>query len=101
MRTLRILTYMGFFAAIVAGSKIGIEATVQETLERLKNHQQCYEETTMTRKEHIEWCKERALAYLPNELPTALASFCSDILKHDETTDGDVEGVRKWIEGFG
>ncbi len=40
----------------------------------------------MTRSEHIEWCKKRALEYADKgELLTALASMASDLNKHPET----------------
>lgn len=39
----------------------------------------------MTREQHIAWCKERALAYLPQDLPKAFGSMLSDIERHPET----------------
>jgi hypothetical protein len=40
----------------------------------------------MTRAEHLEWCKKRALEYVDvGDLKHALMSFASDIRKHDET----------------
>jgi hypothetical protein len=40
----------------------------------------------MTRKEHIDWAKERALEYADSgDLQGAFASFQSDMAKHDET----------------
>jgi hypothetical protein len=68
----------------------------------------------VTRAEHMAWCKERALEALDDGGPTsALASFCSDVLKHPETQDmagfataagmlhaSDVEAMRGFIEGF-
>jgi hypothetical protein len=70
----------------------------------------------MTRTEHMIWCKERALAYLPADPKGALASFASDLAKHEETADhagllltamllmgGHLETadqVRQHIEGF-
>jgi hypothetical protein len=68
-----------------------------------------------TRDEHLEWCKERARAYLDRgELLDAVTSMGSDLDQHPETgcnaymgllgalraKDGDVRGVREWIEGF-
>lgn len=41
----------------------------------------------MTRQEHIDWSKQRALAYLPGDVPQAMASFVSDLGKHDELTE--------------
>ena len=39
-----------------------------------------------TRKEHLEWCKERALAELKSQGPQgAIASMTSDMNKHPET----------------
>lgn len=69
-----------------------------------------------TRAEHLAFCKERALEYLPGDPPGALASLFSDMSKHAETRDhaslknagmlifaGQLqtsEQVRKYIEGF-
>lgn len=39
-----------------------------------------------SRAEHLEWCKGRALAYLPDQAQ-AYASFASDMGKHPETRD--------------
>jgi hypothetical protein len=40
----------------------------------------------MDRAEHLTWCKSRALAYVDlGELDAALASFVSDLRKHDDT----------------
>ena len=42
----------------------------------------------MTRQEHLEWCKQRALEYAEaNDLTNAFASFQSDMSKHTETSD--------------
>lgn len=38
-----------------------------------------------TRAEHLVWCKERALAYLPDDPIGAFASMTSDLNKHEET----------------
>jgi hypothetical protein len=70
----------------------------------------------MTRTDHMAWCKQRALAYLPDDPKGALASFLSDISKHEETNTpintsftmmllmcGHLETsdqIRKHIEGF-
>lgn len=69
-----------------------------------------------TRAEHLAWCKERALAFLPNDPKEAFASMGSDLGKHDETRNhvgmelgmmqlmrGHLNGPRKmreFIEGF-
>jgi hypothetical protein len=72
-----------------------------------------------TRAEHLEWCKQRAREYLDRgDLANAVASMGGDMDKHPETrmagekmgtliyvamfriTEGDVQGVREWIEGF-
>jgi hypothetical protein len=72
-----------------------------------------------TREEHLEWCKERAREYLDRgDLANAVASMGSNMDKHPETrmagekmgmliyvamfriTEGDVQGVRDWVEGF-
>lgn len=70
----------------------------------------------MTRDEHMAWCKERALAYLPGDATGALASMLIDLSKHDETKKhagivmtvmlqmsghlSSAHDVRKHIEGF-
>ena len=42
--------------------------------------------TTITRAEHLAWCKERALAYVDQgDVQDAIASLMSDLRKHDET----------------
>ncbi len=67
----------------------------------------------MTRAEHLQWCKDRALAYLPDDPQQAFASMGSDLNKHEETrghpgmklgmslmmTD-NLHDMRKFIEGF-
>lgn len=71
---------------------------------------------TKTRKEHLAWCKQRALAYLDRrDLANAIASMNSDMAKHPETANvppilrvmgmramlsRDEHEVRRWIEGF-
>lgn len=73
----------------------------------------------MTREEHLNWCKDRALRYVDvhDDLDQAVASMRSDLSKHSETREllsdpyrillgmqhvlnCDAPGVRKWIEGF-
>lgn len=69
----------------------------------------------MNRKEHLQWCKDRALALLDaGDTNGAYSSMVSDLGKHEETKrsqslgiiaighvmDGDAAGLRKWIEGF-
>lgn len=52
----------------------------------------------MTRAEHLQWAKERALEYLP-DYGAASASFISDLLKHDELRDHpaiDLLGMHTW-----
>jgi hypothetical protein len=41
----------------------------------------------MTRAEHLQWAKDRALAYLPNDTTQAMGSFVSDLRKHEELRD--------------
>ncbi len=42
----------------------------------------------MTRTEHMEWCKRRALEYVDmGEIPNAWSSMISDIGKHPETSN--------------
>lgn len=70
----------------------------------------------MIRAEHMAWCKQRALEYLPNDPAGALDSITSDLTKHEETAEhpallltmmlrlgghlSTAEQVRKHIEGF-
>ena len=70
----------------------------------------------MTRAEHLQWAKDRALEYYnAGDLSSAVASMASDLGKHAETehagqtmaplammflVSGDSDGVRRWIEGF-
>ncbi len=71
----------------------------------------------MDRTEHLQWCKNRALEYVDAEdMAQAVASMCSDLSKHPETSNhpgiqlgaklmlsgnmskaGEME---KWIQGF-
>jgi hypothetical protein len=69
------------------------------------------------RAEHLQWCKDRALAYADEgDAANALASMASDLRKHPETAEhGGValgtmlamgghlsspRDIREWIEGF-
>lgn len=71
----------------------------------------------MNRKEHLEWCKQRALEYVAaGDLNSAFASFQSDMRKHEETANhtslvtmnqlyfsgqlSTPEKMRDFIEGF-
>jgi hypothetical protein len=70
----------------------------------------------MTREEHLEWCKTRAREYLARgDVQNAIASMGSDLMKHEETKqismsmmpvgmfyviNHDLEGARRWVEGF-
>jgi len=71
----------------------------------------------MTRTEHLEWCKSRALEYVDNnDLNQAYASMVSDLRKHPETENhaaislgmslmmnghlSSSEKMRKFINGF-
>lgn len=74
----------------------------------------------MTRKEHLEWCKQRALAYLEPgpyySVQDAHTSMISDLRKHPETENhvaielgmmlsinghlNDENRMREWITGF-
>lgn len=72
----------------------------------------------MTRAEHLDWAKKRALEYVDRgDLQSAIASMLSDLRKHPETENhiGGTLGagllmvpgwihnsgeVRKFIEGF-
>lgn len=73
-------------------------------------------EATPTRDEHLAWCKQRALAYLPSSPTDAFASMTSDLNKHDDTRNhsgmelglmlmlsghlNDPAEMRRFIEGF-
>ncbi len=71
----------------------------------------------MNRTEHLQWCKDRALAYVDdNKLNEAFASFSSDMSKHVATENhlalkmgimllfaehlNTPQKMRKWINGF-
>lgn len=42
----------------------------------------------MTRTEHLAWAKTRALEYLDaGDVPNAVASWTSDLSKHEQTAD--------------
>ena len=70
----------------------------------------------MTRSEHLEWCKQRALEYVDTDPQNAYASMVSDLGKHLETAGhpgiglgtmmmlgghlNTPEQMRSFIEGF-
>jgi hypothetical protein len=71
----------------------------------------------MTRSEHLQWCKDRALAYLDRgEIADAVTSMLSDMSKHEETAlpadspltmfglmavmGSNIGDARRFIEGF-
>ena len=71
----------------------------------------------MTRTEHLNWCKARALQYVDiGDLTNAYASMTSDLSKHDETRNhpaaslgmtllmngqlSTASEMRKFIKGF-
>ena len=68
----------------------------------------------MNRSEHLQWCKDRANAYLDTgDISDAFASFVSDMNKHKETEspvltelgmmyamNHDAQAMRGWIDGF-
>lgn len=67
----------------------------------------------ITRAEHLAWCKQRALEYLPDDPQQAFTSMASDLSKHEETRGhvgielgamllltGNVRDMRDFIEGF-
>lgn len=71
----------------------------------------------MTRQEHLDWCKKRALEYLDRgDVQGAIASMMSDMQKHEETKfggnsilstmglmaamSGSTHEVRRFIVGF-
>jgi hypothetical protein len=68
---------------------------------------------SMTRAEHVRWCKARALECLERDgMKEAIASMVSDLRKHPETQAlcgpafmysfelKNLEAVRRWIIGF-
>jgi hypothetical protein len=72
----------------------------------------------MTREEHLQWCKDRAMEYVKaGNLVNAVASMMDDLTKHPETQEGpalatvglfaalqayqgDKDAVRRYILGF-
>ncbi len=71
----------------------------------------------MTRNEHLQWCKDRAMEYVnEGDLSQAFTSFSVDMSAHSETVDHSalqlgfqlflnghldtVEKMRKWIQEF-
>jgi hypothetical protein len=68
----------------------------------------------MTREEHLEWAKKRALEYLPQDPLEAMTSMMSDVSKHPDLQNHaglriapmffgahyDPSAVRRWIDGF-
>jgi hypothetical protein len=71
----------------------------------------------MTRQEHLDWCKQRAIEYVDRgDMKNAFASMMSDIRKHKETSNhpainvgmqmlmsgklSNAEDMRKFINGF-
>ena len=75
-------------------------------------------ETTTNREEHMQWCKDRAVAYIDaGDIKQAFTSMCSDVEKHPETIHHKAtnqlgmmqlvggmlstpEKMRKWILGY-
>jgi hypothetical protein len=57
----------------------------------------------MTRAEHLDWCKKRALEYTDaGDVKNAVSSMLSDLSKHPETADhvGGALGVTLILGGF-
>lgn len=71
----------------------------------------------MSRQEHLDWCKNRALEYINNgDAENTWASMVSDLSKHEDTAghpaielgmmlmfSGNMSGIaetKKFIEGF-
>lgn len=53
--------------------------------------------SNVTRQEHLEWCKKRAIEYIDaGNVSEALSSFASDVTKHPET-----EAIRDTIANLG
>jgi hypothetical protein len=75
-------------------------------------------ESDMTRSEHLQWCKDRALKYVESgDLNEAVTSMLSDLSKHPETSaaSGGIlaqlgmfelminptrQSITRYIEGF-
>lgn len=69
-----------------------------------------------TREEHLEFCKQRARAYLDRgDVSQGITSMLSDLSKHDETeliganmagigilysVNHDLAGAKRFVEGF-
>ena len=66
-----------------------------------------------TRAEHLAWCKQRALEYLPDNPQEAFTSMASDLGKHEGTRghsaielgmmmlmSNNIGDMREFIEGF-
>lgn len=66
-----------------------------------------------TRAEHLAWCKQRALKYLPDNPQEAFTSMASDLGKHEGTRghigielgmmllmSNNIGDMREYIEGF-
>ena len=57
----------------------------------------------MTRAEHLQWCKDRALEYVDlGDLQNAWGSMASDLGKHEETKNhaGIELGMMQMLGGF-
>jgi hypothetical protein len=68
----------------------------------------------ITRAEHLQWCKDRALLYVyAGDLQGALVAFAEDVVRHPLTRDlrepidelgivmiDDPRQMRRFIEGF-
>lgn len=71
----------------------------------------------MSRQEHLQWCKDRAMEYVKKgDMQQAFASFQSDMTKHPETDGhlalqmgtmllmgghlGTPQAMEQWITGF-
>jgi hypothetical protein len=72
----------------------------------------------MTRQEHMDWCKQRALQYVEaGDIQVAFASMASDIMKHEDTKHhagtnqlgmqlmmsghlASQQQMREWINGY-
>ena len=48
----------------------------------------------MTRREHLDWAKARALAYLPGDPAQAFASFTNDLMKFEPRDAGWIEIIK-------
>lgn len=110
---MRVVVVLGWPLMVIV---IGIWAAYEDRSKRLSalSPHHIKENKEMNRSEHLQWCKDRANAYLDaGKIDAAFASMVSDIGKHKETENpylieiGGIyamnrnpRGMRGWIDGF-